>query len=105
MDRADGNMIIGKRKIQSEMRKRKDAIPSCQDGKMTKSIEIPQSLLDGRRNTVFSLTQIASVISRYGASAQHTRNSLTLGVNDGAKNQDRRNIDLISHEQLARLPP
>ena len=32
-------------------------------------------------------------------------NNLTLGVNDGAKTQDWRNIDLISNEQFARLQP
>ena len=46
---ASGNMKIGKRKIQSEMRKRKDTIPSCQNGKMTKSIEITICRVDGRR--------------------------------------------------------
>ena len=51
MDRANDNMIIGKRKTPSEIGKRETTIPSCYDGQMTKSFRNSQIAV-GWRNLV-----------------------------------------------------
>ena len=77
-------MIVGKRKIQSEMRKRKDTIPSYQGGKMTKSIEIAFGWTEETVETWIQLGLMTSHMPRHGVSAQDMRIIFTLGINDGA---------------------
>ena len=52
MDRPNGNMITGKRKIQLDMRKTNDTIPSCLGDKMTNRTENLKLPSDGRRTIV-----------------------------------------------------
>ena len=75
-----------------------------QDGEKYRNSQLP---LDGRRNTVdtwIQLRLLTSHISRHGVSPQDMRIILRLESMMG-QNQDRRNIDLISHQQFARLQP
>ena len=90
MLRPNGNLIIGKRKEQSEMRKRKDTVPSCNGGKMTNCTEILKLPSDGRTivDIWIQLRQLTSRIPRQEVSAQDMRMILRLESMIRDQNQD-----------------